>query len=63
MTDSIFVLTQEEKEHLANIRLMVDRISQSLDSLSPIIRQHIKFEIEVFKNESEYLTDILASIN
>jgi hypothetical protein len=41
---------------------MIDKISQALDNLSPQIREHIKYDIEVFKNESEYLTDMLASI-
>lgn len=63
MTDSIFIITQQEQEKIVNIRVMVDRISQALDNLSPQIREHIKYDIEVFKNESEYLTDMLASIS
>jgi len=62
MINSIFVVTQEEQEQIANICVMVDKIVQSLDSLSPETREHIKYEIEVFKNESEYLTDMLTSI-
>ena len=45
MTDSIFVITQQEQENIINIRVMVDRISQALDNLSPQIREHIKNEI------------------
>jgi hypothetical protein len=62
MPDSIFVITQQEQEQITNIRVMVDTISQALDNLSPQIREHIKYDIEVFKNESEYLTDMLASM-
>lgn len=62
MTDSIFVLTQQEQEQITYIRMMVDRINTVLNDLSDPVKDHIKFEIQVFKNESEYLTDILASI-
>jgi len=62
MPNSIFAITQQEQEQITNIRIMVDKISQALDNLSPQIREHIKYDIEVFKNESEYLTDMLASI-
>jgi len=62
MPNSIFAITQQEQEQITNIRIMVDKISQALDNLSPQIREHIKYDIEVFKNESEYLTDMLASM-
>ena len=62
MTDSIFVITQQEQEQITYIRMMVDRINTVLDDLSDPVKEHIKYEIEVFKNESEYLTDMLASI-
>jgi hypothetical protein len=62
MTDSIFVITKQEQQQIVNIRMMVDKISQALDNLSPEIREHIKYDIQVFKNESEYLTDMLRSI-
>lgn len=62
MTDSIFVLTQQEQEQITYIRMMVDRINTVLNDLSDPVKDHIKYEIEVFKNESEYLTDLLASI-
>jgi len=62
MPNSIFAITHQEQEQITNIRIMVDKISQALDNLSPQIREHIKYDIEVFKNESEYLTDMLASI-
>lgn len=62
MTDSIFVITEQEQQQIVNIRMMVDKISQALDNLSPEIREHIKYDIQVFKNESEYLTDMLRSI-
>lgn len=62
MTDSIFVLTQQEQEQITYIRMMVDRINTVLNDLSDPVKDHIKYEIQVFKNESEYLTDILASI-
>ena len=62
MTDSIFVVTQQEQEQITYIRMMVDRINTVLNDLSDPVKEHIKYEIEVFKNESEYLTDMLASI-
>ena len=62
MIDSVFVLTQQEQEQIVHIRMMVDRINTLLSDLSDPVKDHIKYEIEVFKNESEYLTDILASI-
>ena len=62
MTESIFVLTQQEQEQITYIRMMVDRINTVLNDLSDPVKDHIKYEIEVFKNESEYLTDLLASI-
>ena len=62
MTDSIFVITQQEQEQITYIRMMVDRINSVLNDLSDPVKEHIKYEIEVFKNESEYLTDMLASI-
>lgn len=62
MTDSIFVITQQEQEQITYIRMMVDRINTVLNDLSDPVKEHIKYEIEVFKNESEYLTDMLASI-
>lgn len=62
MYNSIILITNQEQQEISNIRLMIDKISQALDNLSPQIREHIKYDIEVFKNESEYLTDMLASI-
>ncbi len=62
MTDPIFVLTEQEQEQITYIRMMVDRINTVLNDLSDPVKDHIKYEIEVFKNESEYLTDLLASI-
>lgn len=62
MTDSIFVITQQEQEQITYIRMMVDRINAVLNNLSDPVKDHIKYEIEVFKNESEYLTDMLRSI-
>jgi hypothetical protein len=60
--NSIILITNQEQQEISNILLMIDKISQALDNLSPQIREHIKYDIEVFKNESEYLTDMLASI-
>lgn len=62
MFNSIILITNQEQQEISNILLMIDKISQALDNLSPQIREHIKYDIEVFKNESEYLTDMLASI-
>lgn len=62
MTDSIFLITQQEQEKIACIRIMVDKINILLDSLSDPVKENIKYEIEVFKNESDYLNDMLASI-
>jgi len=62
MSDSVFVITQQEQEQITYIRLMVDRINSVLNDLSDPVKEHIKYEIEIFKNESEYLTDLLSSI-
>lgn len=62
MNDSILVVTQQEKEHLLRIRSMLDKINSALDELPSHIREHVKYEIEVFNKESEYMADMLYSI-
>jgi len=62
MNDSIFVVTQQEKEQLIQIRSMLDKINSALDQLPSHLKEHVKYEIEVFNKESEYMADMLYSI-
>lgn len=62
MNDSIFVVTQQEKEQLIQIRSMLDKINSALDQLPSHLKDHVKYEIEVFNKESEYMADMLYSI-
>lgn len=62
MNDPIFVVTQQEKEQLIQIRSMLDKINSALDQLPPHLKDHVKYEIEVFNKESEYMADMLYSI-
>ena len=62
MNDPIFVVTQQEKEQLIQIRSMLDKINSALDQLPSHLKDHVKYEIEVFNKESEYMADMLYSI-
>lgn len=62
MPDTILVLTSQEQEQLVHIRHTLDKLSSSLDKLPSHVKEHIKFEIEVFNREAEYMSDMLHSI-
>lgn len=63
MQDSMVILTAEDVQHIQFIKRTVDAIKYSLTQLSDQTKDHIKYEIEVFKNESEYLTDLLDTLS
>lgn len=62
MDQSILIITDHEKEQIVQIRSMMDKINSALEKLPSHIKEHIKYEIEVFNKESEYMSDMLYSI-
>lgn len=63
MQDSTAILTTEDIKYIQFIKKTVDAIEYSLTQLSDQTKHHIKYEIEVFKNESEYLIDLLDTLS
>ena len=62
MTDSILLLTEQEKEQLVQIRVMADKICSALDNLSSEVKEFINFEIKVFKSQTDHFTDMLQGL-
>lgn len=62
MNQPILAITQQEKENIIHIKLMLDKIHNALYNLPDHVKNHIRYEIEVFDKESEYMADMLHSI-
>jgi hypothetical protein len=62
MTHSMLFISDQEKEQLVQIRLMTDRISYALDNLSPEVKEFLKSQIELFKNQADSFSDILQAL-
>jgi len=58
----VVVLTEDEKQQINYINQTANAMRLALVSLPDHIKEHIKYEIEVFNNETNYLRDVLESI-
>ena len=60
---TIFLLTDEDHKNIKFINQTISSLKLALANLPDDLKDHIKYEIEVFNQESNYLTDMLNTIS